>query len=226
LSSDHRSRLEAHPGAARVKRCADVFVSLAALLVLLPLLLLVGLAVRLSLGKPIIFRQPRIGLSGKVFYLFKFRTMTEERDISGRVLPDDQRLTTLGRLIRSLSLDELPQFFNVLKGEMSLVGPRPLLVEYRDLYTVEQWRRHLAPPGLVGPVTAYGRNSLSWETKFELDCWYVDNWSLRLDIRLFALSVWRAGRRSGVNAENSATMPRFQGSTRQLDEETDDPSDR
>jgi lipopolysaccharide/colanic/teichoic acid biosynthesis glycosyltransferase len=137
--------------------------------------------------------------------------MTEERDENGNLLPDEQRLTPVGRFLRSLTLDELPELFNVLKGEMSLVGPRPLLVEYRDLYTPEQWRRHEMPPGMAGPVLASGRNLLDWEEKFRLDVWYVDHWSLWLDFQILARTAWKVLKREGVSAEGHATMPKFEG---------------
>ena len=173
---------------------------------------LIALAIWLTMGRPILFRQPRIGYKGRVFTIYKFRTMTDERDEQGNLLPDEKRLTPLGKLLRSLTLDELPELFNVLKGEMSIIGPRPLLVEYWDLYTPEQRRRHDMPPGMAGPVLAYGRNLLSWEEKFKLDVWYVDNWSLWLDFKIFLRTLWMVLKREGVSAEGHATAPKFQGS--------------
>ena len=195
-----------------VKRLFDVIVSSLLILLFAPLMLLIALAIWVTMGRPILFRQPRIGYRGRVFTIYKFRTMTDERDEQGNLLPDEQRLTGLGRFLRSLTLDELPELFNVLKGEMSLVGPRPLLVDYRDLYTPEQWRRHEMPPGMAGPVLASGRNLLDWEEKFRLDVWYVDHWSLWLDFQILARTAWKVLKREGVSAEGYATMPRFQGS--------------
>jgi len=198
--------------ALAIKRAFDIIVSITALVLLSPFMALIALAIWITMGRPILFRQPRIGYRGRVFIIYKFRTMTDGRDEQGNFLPDEQRLTRLGRFLRSLTLDELPELFNVLKGEMSLVGPRPLLVEYRDLYTPEQWRRHEMPPGMAGPVLASGRNLLDWEEKFRLDVWYVDHWSLWLDFQILARTAWKVLKREGVSAEGYATMPRFQGS--------------
>jgi len=169
-----------------LKRAFDILVSALLLFLFSPLFFLISLLIRLTMGQPIFFRQPRLGYQGRPFVIYKFRTMTDDRDEQGNLLSDQQRLTRLGRFLRSLTLDELPELINVLKGEMSLVGPRPLLVEYRDLYTPEQWRRHEMPPGMAGPVLAGGRNTLSWEEKFALDVWYVDHWSLWLDFQILA----------------------------------------
>jgi lipopolysaccharide/colanic/teichoic acid biosynthesis glycosyltransferase len=195
-----------------LKRAFDIVVSLTALTLLSPLMALIALAIRLSMGTPVLFRQPRLGYQGRPFVLYKFRTMNDKRDEQGNLLPDEQRLTRLGRFLRSLTLDELPELFNVLKGEMSLVGPRPLLVEYRDLYTPEQWRRHEMPPGMAGPVLAGGRNALDWEEKFKRDVWYVDHWSLWLDFQILARTAWKVLKREGVSAEGHVTMPKFTGS--------------
>ncbi len=194
-----------------IKRLFDIVFSAFLLLVFSPLLLLISLLIWLTMGRPILFRQPRIGYRGRVFTIYKFRTMNDARDTDGNLLPDEQRLTRLGKFLRSLTLDELPELFNVLKGEMSIVGPRPLLVEYRDLYTSEQWRRHEMPPGMAGPVLASGRNLLDWEEKFRLDVWYVDNWSLWLDFQILARTAWKVLKREGVSAEGHATMPKFTG---------------
>jgi lipopolysaccharide/colanic/teichoic acid biosynthesis glycosyltransferase len=194
-----------------VKRFLDIVVSVVGLALLAIPFALIALAIWITMGRPVLFRQPRIGYHGQVFNIYKFRTMTEERDEKGNLLPDEQRLTSLGKLLRSLTLDEIPELFNVLKGEMSLVGPRPLLVEYSDLYTPEQWRRHEMLPGMAGPVLAEGRNALSWEEKFKLDVWYVDHWSLWLDLKILAKTVWKVLKREGVSAEGYATMPRFEG---------------
>jgi len=194
-----------------LKRAFDIVASFSLLALFLPVMTFIALAIRLTMGPPVLFRQPRIGYQGRVFTIYKFRTMTEARDKQGELLPDEHRLTRLGRFLRSLTLDELPELFNVLRGEMSLVGPRPLLVDYRDLYTPEQWRRHEMPPGMAGPVLADGRNALDWEEKFKRDVWYVDHWSLGLDFQILARTAWKVLRREGVSAEGHATMPRFEG---------------
>jgi len=194
-----------------LKRALDLIISLSALLVLFPLMVVVGLAVRLRMGSPVMFRQQRLGLLGRPFTIFKFRTMTDERDEQGNLLSDEERLTPLGGFLRKSTLDELPELLNVLKGDMSLVGPRPLLLEYRDVFTPEEWRRHEVPPGMAGPVLAGGRNALSWEEKFSLDVWYVDNWSFWLDLKILALTAWKVLRREGVSAEGHVTMPKFTG---------------
>ncbi len=197
----------------RIKRLMDLVLASCLLLLFAPVMLIIALLIRVTMGRPILFRQPRIGYKGRVFQIYKFRTMTDERDEQGNLLPDEQRLTAVGRFLRSLTLDELPELFNVIKGEMSLVGPRPLLVEYRDLYTPEQWRRHEMPPGMAGPVLASGRNLLSWEEKFKLDVWYVDHWSLWLDLKILFKTALKVLKREGVSAEGFATAPKFQGSS-------------
>jgi lipopolysaccharide/colanic/teichoic acid biosynthesis glycosyltransferase len=195
-----------------LKRIVDVLVALAALLVLAPLLLALALAVRLSLGTPVLFRQARPGRGGRPFVILKFRTMREARDAAGVPLPDAERLTALGRFLRATSLDELPELVNVLRGDMSLVGPRPLLTEYLPLYSPEQARRHEVRPGVTGWAQVNGRNAISWEEKFDLDVWYVDNRSFLLDLRILVLTVARVLGRAGVNQEGQATMQRFTGS--------------
>jgi sugar transferase EpsL len=195
-----------------LKRILDVALSTFLLSLFSPLFLFISLAIRLTMGAPVFFRQQRLGYRGRPFVIYKFRTMTDDRDEEGNLLADEQRLTRVGRLLRSTTLDELPELINVLKGEISLVGPRPLLVEYRDLYTPEQWRRHEMPPGMAGPVLSSGRNILSWEEKFALDVWYVDHWSLWLDLKILARTALRVLKREGISAEGYATMPRFQGS--------------
>jgi sugar transferase EpsL len=182
---------------------------LPAILVLAPLLLLITAAIRLKMGKPVLFTQKRPGLPGAPFQMFIFRTMTEALDTNGRLLPDADRLTGLGRFLRSTSLDELPELFNVLKGEMSLVGPRPLLMQYLERYTQEQARRHAVRPGITGWAQVNGRNAISWEERFELDVWYVDNWSLWLDLKILGMTVWKVIRREGISAEGEATMGEF-----------------
>ena len=195
-----------------LKRAFDLVVSFIALTLLSPLMALIALAICLTMGPSVFFRQPRLGYQGRPFVIYKFRTMNDRRDEWGNLLPDEQRLTRLGRFLRNTTLDELPGLINVLKGEMSLVGPRPLLAEYRDLYTPEQWRRHETPPGMAGPVLAGGRNVLSWEEKFALDVWYVDHWSLWLDFKILARTALGVLKREGISAEGYATMPKFQGS--------------
>lgn len=177
-----------------------------------PLMLVVAALILLTQGPPVIFTQARPGYSGKPFRMHKFRTMTNERDLVGRLLPDEPRLTPLGRLLRSSSLDELPELFNVLKGDMSLVGPRPLLMEYLERYTPEQARRHEVVPGITGWAQVHGRNAISWEEKFDLDVWYVDHWSPWLDAQILASTVVKVFRREGINAEGNATAPEFRGS--------------
>lgn len=195
----------------RIKRCLDVGTSLVALVVLSPVAFVAAVAIAVTMGRPIIFRQERIGHHGRRFVILKFRTMTESHDSEGSLLPDEQRLTPLGRMLRATSLDELPEFANVLRGDMSIVGPRPLLAEYEDHYSAEQWRRHEMPPGIAGPVLARGRNALSWEEKFQLDISYVENWSIWLDLKILVRTAVQVLAGRGVNAEGYATMPRFQG---------------
>jgi sugar transferase EpsL len=196
------------------QRFLDLLCVIPALVLLAPLLGLIGLVVALSLGRPVLFRQGRPGLGGKPFTLLKFRTMTDARDAQGNLLPDAQRLTVLGRFMRSTSLDELPELINVLKGEMSLVGPRPLLMEYLDLYTPEQARRHEVRPGITGWAQVNGRNNLTWEQKFALDVWYIDHMSLWLDVRILARTVLKVLKREGIAHEGQATMERFTGAAR------------
>lgn len=194
---------------AIVKRFLDVTLSLFGLLLLSPVLLSVGVLVWASMGTPILYRQRRPGLHGKPFVLYKFRTMLDLRNPDGTPLPDEQRLTRIGRFLRSTSLDELPELFNVLKGDMSLVGPRPLLMEYLDRYTPEQARRHEVKPGITGWAQVNGRNSLSWEDKFRLDVWYVDHWTLWLDLKILWMTLLKVARREGISYDGCATMPEF-----------------
>ena len=194
-----------------MKRLLDVMLSAVGLLFLSPLLLLLALLVRVKLGAPVLFRQPRPGRGGRIFTLCKFRTMTDARTADGRLRPDAERLTTFGRMLRATSLDELPTLWNVLRGDMSLVGPRPLLVDYLPLYTPEQARRHEVRPGITGWAQVNGRNALSWEEKFALDVWYVDHRSLALDLRILALTCAKVLRRDGIAAAGEATMTRFAG---------------
>lgn len=194
------------------KRVLDLALAGAGLFVLAPLLAAVALLVRFSLGTPILFRQRRPGQHGVPFTLLKFRTMTEARDRQGRLRPDADRLTRCGRLLRATSLDELPQLWNVLRGQMSLVGPRPLLLQYVERYTPRQARRLKIPPGITGWAQVNGRNTLTWEERFELDVWYVEHRTLSLDIYILAVTAWKAVRREGISAAGHATMPEFQGS--------------
>jgi sugar transferase EpsL len=196
----------------RAKRTFDLALTIPALLALAPLLLLVAVAVALRLGRPILFRQVRPGLHGEPFTIYKFRTMRDARDATGQPLPDAARLTPFGHFLRSTSLDELPGLVNVLRGEMSLVGPRPLLMQYLDRYTPAQARRHEVRPGLTGWAQVHGRNALSWEERFALDVWYVDHRSLALDLRILLLTVARVLRRDGIAQPGQATMQEFLGS--------------
>lgn len=194
------------------KRAFDVLVSATALLVLSPVMAVVALLVAARLGRPVFFRQSRPGKGGRIFRIYKFRTMTDARDPAGRLLPDEARLTPFGRWLRSASLDELPQLLNVLLGDMSLVGPRPLRVQYLERYSPEQARRHEVRPGVTGWAQVNGRNELSWEEKFRLDVWYVDNRSLALDLKILWLTLLNVLRGDGISAPGEATMPEFLGS--------------
>jgi lipopolysaccharide/colanic/teichoic acid biosynthesis glycosyltransferase len=195
-----------------LKRAADIVITLLLVAVFAPFFLLVTLLVRLKLGSPVLFRQDRPGLGGKRFQMVKFRTMTNARGADGELLPDAQRLTGFGRMLRATSLDELPELWNVLKGDMSLVGPRPLLMEYLPLYTPEQSRRHEVRPGITGWAQVNGRNAISWEEKLKLDVWYVDNRSFWLDLKIIAKTVWCIFNKSGITAPGEATMSKFTGS--------------
>jgi sugar transferase EpsL len=193
------------------KRIFDLILATTGILVLSPLFLLIAVAIWLRYGTPIIFQQKRPGYQGNPFLIYKFRTMTAERDAQNNVLPDDLRITRLGRFLRSSSLDELPELINVIRGEMSLVGPRPLLMQYLDRYSPNQARRHEVVPGITGWAQVNGRNALSWEEKFDLDIWYVDHWSLFLDIKIIFLSVIKVLRREGINQPGQATAEEFMG---------------
>jgi sugar transferase EpsL len=198
------------------KRLLDLLLTLLSLLVLSPFLLVIALLVRVYHGKPILFQQLRPGYQGKPFSIYKFRTMRDERDAQGNLLPDEQRLTRLGRLLRSTSLDELPELFLVLRGEMSLVGPRPLLMQYLPRYSREQARRHEVLPGITGWAQVNGRNALTWQDKFRLDVWYVDHWSLGLDVRILLLTIWKAISREGINQPGHATAEEFMGNEEEI----------
>lgn len=201
-----------HHTTTATKRFFDVALSFIAIIILSPIMLITALVISLNLGSPILFRQTRAGLNGKPFAVLKFRTMLDTSGADGKPLPDEKRLTPTGRVLRASSLDELPQFFNVLIGHMSLVGPRPLPVAYLPRYSPRQARRHEVKPGITGWAQVNGRNDLSWEEKFDLDVWYVDNWSLALDFRILMMTVGKAFGRDGISAEGCATMPEFMGS--------------
>ena len=194
-----------------IKRLFDVVASAAALLLLSPVIALVAWRVRKNLGSPVLFRQQRPGRDGKPFEMVKFRTMRDVVDAQGNVLPDAERMTPFGSFLRASSLDELPELWNVLKGDMSLVGPRPLLMEYLPLYSAEQYRRHDVRPGVTGWAQINGRNALSWEDKFRLDVWYVDNRSLWLDVKILFLTVKKVVKKDGISADGEVTMSKFTG---------------
>ncbi|MDI6694325.1 MAG: sugar transferase [Anaerolineales bacterium] len=193
------------------KRLLDVCLTCLALILLSPILLLIALLVRIRLGSPVLFKQQRPGYLGKPFFIYKFRTMTDDRDAQGNLLPDAERLTHFGHFLRSASLDELPELFNVLRGEMSLVGPRPLLMQYLERYSPEQARRHNMLPGITGWAQINGRNALSWEDKFRLDVWYVDHWSFWLDVKILFLTLVKVLKREGINQPGYATAEEFMG---------------
>lgn len=195
-----------------MKRLTDIIISFILLIVLSPILLALAVLILLFLGSPICFCQTRPGLYGKPFKMVKFRTMTDAKDAEGNLLEDDLRLTSFGKFLRSTSLDELPELINVLKGEMSLVGPRPLLMEYLPLYSAEQARRHEVRPGVTGWAQVNGRNAISWEEKFNYDVWYVDNHSLLLDLKILFLTIKKVLVRDGITAEQHATTEKFKGS--------------
>ena len=194
------------------KQLFDVSIAIASFLILSPLLWFMTLIVLIFQGPPIFFRQVRPGVNGTPLYIYKFCTMMDARDDNGNLLPDEKRITVLGRFLRSTSLDELPELWNVLKGEMSIVGPRPLLMHYLDRYTPEQWRRHEVKPGITGWAQVNGRNAITWEDKFKLDVWYVDNTSLRLDLKIIAMTIRKTLNREGINQPGHATMEEFFGS--------------
>ena len=193
------------------KRIFDLLAVTLGAVLLLPLGLIVALLVRIQLGYPIFFRQRRPGYKGRPFHLYKFRTMLDRLGPDGKPLPDFERLTSFGRFLRSTSLDELPEFFNILRGEMSVVGPRPLLMEYLPLYSPEQMRRHDTLPGLTGWAQVNGRNALTWPDKFALDVWYVDHWSFWLDLKIIFLTIWKAFTREGISQDGQATVEFFKG---------------
>ena len=195
-----------------IKSIFDKTLALFLIILFLPIYIIVVLSILLKIGSPILFRQQRPGLHEQIFGIYKFRTMTNEKDKNGELLPDDQRLVGIGKFIRSTSLDELPQLFNVLKGDMSFVGPRPLLIEYLNLYNEEQKRRHDVKPGITGWAQVNGRNAISWEQKFEYDVWYVENQSFWLDIKILWLTFLKVAKRSDISSDTAVTMEKFEGS--------------
>ena len=194
-----------------VKRTIDIVCSGLGLIVLSPILLITAVLIRIKLGSPIFFTQDRLGKDGKVFKMIKFRTMLDAVDKWGEPLPDEERMTSFGQLLRSTSIDELPELINVFKGEMSLVGPRPLLVEYKDLYSKEQFRRHEVRPGITGWAQVNGRNTLGWSERFKLDVEYVDNYNIFMDIKILFMTVLKVVKRDGISQEGHVTMEKFNG---------------
>lgn len=194
-----------------VKRVFDLLLVLPGLVLISPILALVAVVVRIVLGRPVIFRQTRAGQAGRPFVYYKFRTMTEARDDHGNLLPDEQRLTALGRFLRSFSLDELPSLVNVIRGEMSLIGPRPLYVRYLERYSAEQARRLEVLPGFTGLAQISGRNALAWEERFRLDVWYIDHWSIWLDLKILLITLWKVVRREAISQPGHATAEEFRG---------------
>jgi undecaprenyl phosphate N,N'-diacetylbacillosamine 1-phosphate transferase len=193
------------------KRLLDFILSLIALVVLSPVFLIIALLVRIKLGSPVLFKQERPGLNEKIFTIYKFRTMTDERDENGELLPNHLRLTKFGRALRSSSLDELPELFNILRGDMSFIGPRPLLIEYLPLYNEQQRRRHAVRPGLTGLAQVNGRNAITWEEKFHYDLEYVDNLSFLLDLKILVKTIVKVLKREGINSSEAVTMEKFKG---------------
>ena len=201
-----------------IKRLLDFTLSLLALIVLSPILLITAILVRVKLGSPVIFSQERPGRDEKIFKLYKFRSMTDQRNADGELLPDEQRLTHFGKMLRSTSLDELPELWNILRGDMSIVGPRPLLVKYLPLYNAHQARRHAVTPGLTGYAQVHGRNAISWEEKFDLDVYYVDHISFALDVKIIFMTVRYVFAHEGISAEGNATMEAFTGTATNVEE--------
>ncbi len=199
------------------KRLFDLIFAFLALIVLSPLILLIAILVRIFIGTPLLFKQQRPGYKGRPFFIYKFRTMTNRLTRDGNLLPDAERLTPLGNFLRALSLDELPELFNILKGEMSIVGPRPLLMEYIPRYSPEQMRRHDALPGLTGWAQVNGRNAITWQDKFNYDVWYVDHWSFWLDVKIILLTVWKVVKREGISQDGHATSEYFMGNNQKQD---------
>ncbi|HAU5610331.1 TPA: sugar transferase [Citrobacter freundii] len=194
-----------------MKRLLDIIISFCALIILSPLLLYLAYKIKVKIGSPVLFKQQRPGLNGKPFNMIKFRTMRDAYDKDGNPLPDDERMTVFGTKLRNMSLDELPELWNVLRGDMSLVGPRPLLMQYLSLYNTKQMRRHEVRPGITGWAQVNGRNSISWQEKFDLDVWYIDNHSLLLDLKILLLTIQKAYKRDGISAEGHVTVEPFRG---------------
>lgn len=201
------------------KRVFDLALALLGILLTFPLMIVIALLIRVQMGSPILFKQKRPGLYGKPFYIYKFRTMTDDRDESGELLPEEKRLTKVGAKLREHSLDELPQLFNVIKGQISLVGPRPLTMEYLERYSPEQARRHNVIPGITGWAQVNGRNTISWEERFKLDVWYVDNQSFWLDLKILYLTLFKVINRDGINQEGHICMPEFMGSKKDISQQ-------
>jgi len=195
-----------------IKRLFDIIATSATILILSPVIITAALMVRLKMGVPVFFKQERPGLHGKPFIIYKFRTMTDKKDTDGKVLPDEMRLTPLGKFLRRFSIDELPQLFNVIRGDLSLVGPRPLLMEYLPLYTPESARRHDVKPGITGWAQVNGRNAISWDERFKLDVWYVDNRSFMLDLKILWMTFIKVFKKEGISQNGHATMEKFKGS--------------
>jgi len=200
----------------QLKRLSDLLVGLSGLLILFLPIIIISILIKLTSGGPIFFRQARPGKDGTIFYLYKFRTMKDLRNDKGEIAPDEKRITKVGKLLRQLSLDELPELFNILKGDMSIVGPRPLLVKYLDRYSSEQARRHEVKPGITGWAQVNGRNAITWEEKFRYDLWYIDNWSLWLDIKIIFLTIIKAIKGEGISQPGHATMEEFKGDNTKL----------
>ncbi|HFE9683158.1 TPA: sugar transferase [Clostridium perfringens] len=194
-----------------IKRTFDIVAALVGLILFSPIIIIVAILVRVNLGSPILFTQDRVGKNNKIFKMMKFRTMKDGVDKKGNLLPDSERLTSFGKVLRSTSLDELPELINILKGDMSLIGPRPLLVEYLPLYTEEQKRRHDVLPGLTGWAQINGRNTISWREKFKFDVWYVENWSLKLDMQIFFLTIYKVLKRNDIDQNENETCEYFNG---------------
>lgn len=201
------------------KRIFDLTASAFAIIFLIPIMFLIGCCIIIHIGSPIFFSQKRVGLNGKSFRLIKFRTMTNVRDAQGKLLPDSERLTNLGKFLRETSIDEFPSLWNVIKGDMSIVGPRPLLPEYLPLYSSEQARRHIVKPGITGWAQIKGRNTLSWEEKFKLDIWYISNSSFWVDLRIILLTFVKVLKRDGISPKGNVTMPKFTGSKKKFHDE-------
>ena len=219
MQSEVKEEVKVKKGIYRrfLKRPMDFILSLMAIIVLSPVLIIVGVLVRVKLGSPVLFKQKRPGLNEKIFTMYKFRTMTDEKDKNGELLPDSVRLTRFGRMLRSTSLDELPELFNILKGDMSIVGPRPLLIQYLELYNDHQKRRHEVRPGLSGHAQVNGRNAISWEDKFNLDVEYVDNVSFLGDWKIILLTIKKVFVKEGISSDTSVTMEAFRGSQKMED---------